>query len=103
MADQPGTDSRDEIYLLILHYGLLRLREAARAGLSAYCEVEADHLHNLPSLVGERNEHRHTYYFEKERTLYLERVDRSVPDIGYTLSRYDELWTQLADLRSDAT
>jgi hypothetical protein len=76
---------RDKLYLQILTYGLIRLREAARAGDSDYCAVEADHLHNLPSLLGEPNELRHEYYFEKERTLYLERVDRSVVGVGSTL------------------
>lgn len=89
---------RDEIYLKILQYGLLRIREAAHLGLNSYCEVEGDHLHNLPSLVGEPNEKRHHYYFNGERTLYLERVDPSIPGIEFTLNRYRELWERLSAL-----
>lgn len=75
------------------------MREAVRLENAAYCAVEADHLHNLPSLIGEPNERRHDHYFDKERVLYLERIDRSVPDIEFTLARYSELWQRLAELR----
>lgn len=90
---------RDQIYLAILRWGLLCTRAAAASGKVAHCVVEADHLHNLPTLIGEANELRHHYYFGKERPLYLERVDRSVPNIDFTLSRYEELWRKLASLR----
>jgi hypothetical protein len=86
---------RDQIYIKILKYGLQRIRDCSELGLIAYCAVESEHLHNLPSLVGEKNEHRHTYYFQKERTLYLERVDRTTPGIDFTLNRYSELWDKL--------
>src|SRR5688572_11024743 len=97
-----GVSERDAIYLHILHFGLVRLRDTAGCGNAAYCAVEADHLHNLPSLVGESNEHRHDYYFDKERPFYLERVDRSVPGIEFTLARYAELWQRLSELRRGA-
>ena len=61
---------RDKAYLAILCFGLQRIRDAAEQGYTAYCAVEADHLHNIPSLIGEKNEHRHTYYIEKEKELY---------------------------------
>jgi hypothetical protein len=61
--------------------------------------VEAEHLHNVPSLIGEPNEHRHDCYFNVERPYYLERVDRSVPGIDFTLARYGEIWERLAELR----
>jgi hypothetical protein len=89
---------RDAIYLQILHHGLLRLRDAAVLGHTKYCAVEAEHLHNIPSLIGETNEHRHAYYFGQERVYYLERVDRSLPGLEFTLSRYVELWERLGKL-----
>lgn len=89
---------RDQIYACILEQGLLRLRDSALLGLIEYCAIEAEHLHNLPSLLGESNERRHEYYFEKERPFYLERVDRSVPGIEFTLRRYEECWQQLSEL-----
>ena len=93
---------RDKVYVQILHFGLLRLREAASIGKVEYCTVEAEHLHNLPSLIGETNELRHAYYFDKERTSYFEHVDRSMPGIDFTLRRYEELWHELGQLRPTA-
>jgi hypothetical protein len=90
---------RDRIYLEILGWGLCRIRDAASQGWSAYCAVEAEHLHNLPSLVQEANEHRHSYYFDSERTFYLERVDRTLPGVDMTLRRYASLWRELEQLR----
>jgi hypothetical protein len=89
---------RDQIYVQILHFGLLRLRDAACGGHVQYCAIEAEHLHNIPSLIDESNELRHQSYFEKERSYYLERVDRSIPGVDFTLRRYEELWQQLAEL-----
>lgn len=94
-----GVNERDAVYLHILRFGLARLRDAAVCGNLEYCAVEAEHLHNVPSLVGEPNEHRHDYYFDKERPYYLECVDRSVPDIEFTLARYAELWQRLSEMR----
>ena len=86
---------RDHIYIEILKYGLHRIRECSELGLVTYCAVESEHLHNLPSLIGEKNEHRHAYYFQQERALYLERLDRKTPGIDFTLNRYSELWDKL--------
>ena len=89
---------RDTIYVQILHHGLLRIRDSAALGHVQYCAVESEHLHNIPSLIGETNEQRHIYYFCQERAQYLEHVDRSIPGLEFTLSRYAELWTRLAAL-----
>ena len=96
---------RDEVYLAILQFGLLALRASASAGHSNYCFVEADHLHNIPSLIGETNELRHDYYFNIERTSYLEKLDLLIPEIGsvseigFSWRRYEELWQRLRELR----
>jgi hypothetical protein len=67
---------RKQAYLELLHHGLVLLRNSAHAGLTELCRVEADHLHNLPTLLGEPNEHRHVYYVQEERGLYLERLQK---------------------------
>jgi hypothetical protein len=89
---------RDAIYLQILHHGLLRIRDAAALGHLQYCVIESEHLHNVPSLIGETNKERHLYYFCQERASYLERVDRSLPGLDFTLRRYVELWTHLSQI-----
>ena len=93
---------RDAIYVQILHYGLLRIRDSSATGHLQHCAVESEHLHNIPSLIGESNEHRHLYYFCQERTFYLERVDHSVPGLDFTMSRYVELWARLIQLNDSA-
>jgi hypothetical protein len=95
-------EQRDETYLKILHFALLRIRELATAGRADYCAIEADHVHNIPSLIGEPNELRHAFYLEAERKHYLERVDRTLPGLQFTLARYAELWAQLEALASGA-
>lgn len=62
----------DEIYLSILTQGLIALREAAYKGDAERCFREAEHLHNIPSLIGEENLERHFYYFNVERNSYCE-------------------------------
>ena len=89
---------RDQVYLQILSFGLLCLREAAIVGNLKQVAVEADHLHNLPSLIGESNVLRHAHYLDHERMLYPERVDRSVPRVDFTIHRYTELWQELQEL-----
>jgi hypothetical protein len=89
---------RDEIYLRMLDFALVTMRNYAQDWPAGYCVVEADHVHNLPSLVGETNEARHVYYLRDERAIYLERVDRTRPGIDFLLARYEELWTELEAL-----
>ncbi|HZL90562.1 MAG TPA: hypothetical protein VFB96_19500 [Pirellulaceae bacterium] len=89
---------RDSIYVQILHHGLLRIRDSAALGHLEYCAVESEHLHNVPSLIGETNEERHLYYFSHERAHYLKHVDRSIPGLDFTLRRYEELWLRLSEL-----
>lgn len=62
----------DQIYLTILKIGLVSLREAGASGDSKRCEYEAEHLHNIPSLIGEGSRDRHLYYFNHERNRFVE-------------------------------
>jgi hypothetical protein len=84
--------TRDQAYLEILGFGLHRIRENAALGHIEYCTIESEHLHNIPSLIGETNEQRHQYYIQQERDYYLQRVDRALPGLSFTLARYAELW-----------
>ena len=65
---------RDQAYLDLLHSGLVLLRTFAHTGAVELCRIEADHLHNIPTLLHESNEHRHDYYIRGERGLYLQRL-----------------------------
>src|SRR5437762_3525976 len=95
--------SRNQAYAAILHSGVLAIREGARIGKTKLCEIEADHLHNLPSLLDEPNELRHHYYFSQERRHYLKRLEE-LEDHEYTADRqraYDKPWKVLAALALD--
>ncbi len=68
-----NTMTRSEAYKHILTMGLLALRDRApRFNSKRLTEIEAEHLHNIPSLIDEDNLHRHFYYFNKERPAYIE-------------------------------
>ena len=72
---------RDRAYLDLLRSGLANVRNFAHAGRAELCAAEADHLHNVPSLIGEANEHRRLYYLRAERAAYLARVrELATPD-----------------------
>ena len=64
--------TRSEAYKHILAMGLLALRDRAPLfNSSRLVEIEAEHLHNIPSLIDEDNLQRHLYYFNKERPAYI--------------------------------
>src|SRR4051794_849204 len=65
---------RDRAYLELLQHGLVLLRNYAQAGRVDLCRVEAEHLHELPTLVGEVSELRHEYYLRGTRGLYLQQL-----------------------------
>jgi len=89
---------RERAYLDLLHHGLVMVRNFAHGGQLELCRIEADHLHNIPTLLGETNEHRHVYYILQERGLYLERL-RELGAAEYLRQVsiwYSESWRVLA-------
>ena len=94
------TEPRSRAYLEILTWGLLAVRDQAHAGRIHLCEIEADHIHNIPSLIGEPNEQRHLFYIVKERGLFLQRL-KEVGDVEYVERRVfycSEPWQVLASI-----
>jgi hypothetical protein len=61
------------ILLNILETGLLRIRSLAWSDRADLCAVEADHIHNIPSLLEDYTEDKLRYYWEVERISYIER------------------------------
>jgi hypothetical protein len=90
---------REQAYLDLLHRGLVLLRNFAHAGDVELCRIEADHLHNVPTLLHEGNEPRHVYYICEERGLYLQRLRELVATAYLEQSGiwYAEPWRVLAD------
>ena len=94
-------NERDKIYREILQRGILSIRAAAWSGHVRYCGIEADHLHNIPALLGETNEALHDYYFDAERTSYMLQIEllSSESSTEFNFRQYNELWDRLAELR----
>jgi hypothetical protein len=90
--------SRDEeiraVLLNLLSTGLLRVRASAWDGLIEKCALEADHLHNLPALVGSLNPATLRYYYEKERPRFMKSVSNT--------AGFDADWERLGALLADS-
>ena len=100
--------TRSEAYKHILTMGLLALRDRApRFNSSRLIEVEAEHLHNIPSLIDEDNLQRHLYYFNKERPAYIESLNEldfseySESVLRFYLAPWEVLLEHLGDKQSD--
>jgi hypothetical protein len=92
--------ARREAYVRLLTDGLIAIRAAGYDGDAALCEIEADHIHNLPSLLDEQNVHRHHYYIDAECKGYLANLERR-GDAAYRDHRLllcREPWAVLAKL-----
>ena len=74
--------------LRILELGLLRIRATALAGDSEQCEVEADHLHNLPQLLISFKQDLLVYYLTVERPTFATRSRKDTKN-------FESLWQEL--------
>jgi hypothetical protein len=93
-------EPRQRAYLDLLAGGVVAVRNQAYSGQLALCEIEADHIHNIPSLLEEPNELRHRYYIIQERGLYLDRL-KSLGASEYLESMrvwYSQPWKVLASI-----
>jgi hypothetical protein len=89
---------RDKAYLNLLHCGLVMLRNVTHSGQIDLCRIEAEHLHEIPTLVGEPNENRHEYYLRGTRGLYSQSL-RELGVVEYLENAniwYSEPWRALA-------
>jgi hypothetical protein len=77
-----------EIVCEILRTGLLRIRALRDADR---CALEADHLHNLPSLLANYKPELLDYYWRAERVRFIE---RSAPE---DVQDFTPLWKALAN------
>lgn len=67
-----NSDRIDQLYLKLLSFALNRVRDAAWDDDFERCGVEADFIHNIPSLIGEENRKRHIYHAVEERNRFLQ-------------------------------
>lgn len=62
----------DKLYIQLLQSGFAALRNAAQNGDLEHCRMESEHLHEIPSLIGESNINCHLFYINQTRRRYLE-------------------------------
>jgi hypothetical protein len=78
------------VLLNILQTGLLRIRSFGWDGAAKECSIEADHLHNLPTLIQLPSIERLLYYYNIERTEFLSRTSNA--------DMFNSYWERLAKL-----
>lgn len=88
----------DSYYAHLLRVGFIVLRQAADSGNTRWLHAELDLLHNVPSLIGERNAQRHEYFWRQERNGYRERIAKlgSADATSRMRTYYDPLWEEMA-------
>ena len=86
---------RNVIYGEILKWGLIEIRNAAHDHDSAFCAIESDHLHNVPSYIIDGDQAHHLYYLTVEIPVYLSRVKPRTDARRWLVRRYIELWKEL--------
>ncbi len=79
-----------EIIVDIIQTGLLRIRGAAWANQTERCAIEADHVHNLPTLLVNYSPGQLKYYWEVERPSFIKETSPAEQ------AAFAPLWTKLA-------
>ena len=85
-----------EVVSEILTAGLLRVRSLAWAGDARRCAVEADHLHNLPSLLENYEPEKLSYYWHVEKPAFV------TASRGVCLDEFEPLWARLVPEGAEA-
>ncbi len=88
------------LYIQLLQVGLIVLRQAVESGDREWFDAELELLHNVPSLIEEANTARHRYFWDQERTRYLEWVSGSGRDLARSRMRtfYEPIWDEMEPL-----
>ena len=73
----------------ILYMGLLRIREKSSINDCLACHTEADHLHNIPSIVQTQSLDLLRYYFNIERQIYIRALDGDSSDL------FSDSWAEI--------
>lgn len=88
-------DEIAQVLLRILSTALLRIRHLGGQGCAGECEIESDHVHNLPALIQDYSPARLEYYWSIERVHYLKLSE------GMSLGEFVPLWEELSVLMTE--
>lgn len=87
----------DKDYLYVLKYGLYRARDAAYEPSNERVIRETEHIHEIPTLIGDDNIHRHLDYLIRMRGMYLEWYREHRPDLlAGVQAIFAPAWTRMA-------
>jgi hypothetical protein len=76
----------------ILYKAIVTIRGAAWNNMSTYCAIEADHIHNLPSLLRGYSRECLEYYLDVERRGYIRDLEE-LQDMDAEVFR--PMWVEL--------
>lgn len=82
-------DEIARILLEILSVAALNIRAAGYAGDAKRCHAEADHVHNLPSLLQDYWPEGLDYYWRHQRSNFVGQSG------AYNIRQFETLWDQL--------
>ena len=93
-------ESLDPLYAEMLHRGFIVLRQALEAKDEPWINAEIELLHNVPSLIGEANIHRHRYFWTAERDHYMAWITNSgsAQAKSRMITYYVPLWKEMEPL-----
>jgi hypothetical protein len=67
-------DDLNSLYIRLLQFGLLILRDAVYSQNTDWAKAEIEMLHNIPHLICENNLAEHHYYWFTEKKIYLNKI-----------------------------
>jgi hypothetical protein len=79
----------DGVYLRLLQHGLVAIRNASRRGDLEFCKAASEYLHEVPSLIGETNVHRHHCQATATRQAFVDWINVSG---DASARRFVEIW-----------
>lgn len=90
-------DELGRLYTKLLEFGLLFARQALDAREFDWARAQIDLLHNIPSLLNEPNWRRHEYFWNCERTHYLEWLATHGTDMAKSQMRtyFLPIWNEM--------
>ncbi len=87
----------DSIYLKLIMIGSIRIRNLCDLKLYDEARAEAEHLHEIPGLVGDQVCHGHFFYLRVHRMRFLEAMNaKATPEsLDQIRDIYGGLWKRL--------
>ena len=87
---KPSDSEIKQAIAKILEESLLKIRLEGALGNHKNCEIQADHVHNLPNLLINYSDELLDFYFNIERKAYISQCHQNYP------KSFEEHWEILA-------